>query len=270
MKVYFINYVLKERQPFNKEYKILRQSDRTARWVVGLGDLVFGSDGKPTEMFGTIQDITERKLMEEEQKIALSQAQKKEIENISFLNAAKAVLESDSFEKTARLVFDHCRIATGASSGYVALMSLSGDENEVLFLESGGLPCNVNPNLPMPIRGLRAQAYSKGSAVYENDFMRSNWVGLMPEGHVQLQNVMFAPLKIGNKVVGVIGLANKLTDFTEGDAKLAGTFGDLAAIALNRTCAEEKLKESEQKYRNLVDSANEVILVTQDDKDQIR
>ena len=225
MKVYFINYVLKERQPFNKEYKILRQSDRTARWVVGLGDLVFGSDGKPTEMFGTIQDITERKLMEEEQKIALSQAQKKEIENISFLNAAKAVLESDSFEKTARLVFDHCRIATGASSGYVALMSLSGDENEVLFLESGGLPCNVNPNLPMPIRGLRAQAYSKGSAVYENDFMRSNWVGLMPEGHVQLQNVMFAPLKIGNKVVGVIGLANKLTDFTEEDAKLAGTFG---------------------------------------------
>ena len=49
----------------------------------------------------------------------------------------------------------------GATSGYVALLSEDGAENEVLFLEAGGFPCDVDPKLPMPIRGLRAEAYLK-------------------------------------------------------------------------------------------------------------
>jgi len=96
--------------------------------VVGLGDLVFGSDGKPNRnVWNNPGHPTNCKTpLEVRTKNCVVPSQKKEIENISFLNAAKAVLESDSFEKTARLVFDHCRIATGASSGYVCLMSLSG------------------------------------------------------------------------------------------------------------------------------------------------
>ena len=31
----------------------------------------------------------------------------------------------------------------------------------------------------------------------------------MPNGHVQLKNVLFAPLMIEQRAVGVIGLANK-------------------------------------------------------------
>ena len=50
---------------------------------------------------------------------------------------------------------------------------LTGEENEVLFLEFGGLPCDVDPELPMPIRGLRAEAYRLKKAVYHNDFMNS-------------------------------------------------------------------------------------------------
>ena len=28
---------------------------------------------------------------------------------------------------------------------------------QVLFLDAGGLPCDVDPALPMPVRGLRAE-----------------------------------------------------------------------------------------------------------------
>ena len=94
------------------------------------------------------------------------------------------------------------------------------------------MPCSVSPELPMPIRGLRATAYETHSAVFENDFMNSPWVGYMPEGHVEMANVLFAPLNIGGETVGIMGLANKPGDFTDGDAKTASVFGELAAIAL--------------------------------------
>ncbi len=73
----------------------------------------------------------------------------------ALMRSAKAILQQSSFEKAARIIFNECCAVTGAKSGYVALLSSDGSENEVLFLESGGMPCTVDPSLPMPIRGLR-------------------------------------------------------------------------------------------------------------------
>ena len=61
---YFQDYVLKQGNRFEREYRIIRYNDRKPRWVFGLGELEFDSSGKPVKMIGTIQDITERKLVE--------------------------------------------------------------------------------------------------------------------------------------------------------------------------------------------------------------
>lgn len=62
---YYLNEVLAKKQPFNKEYRIIRESDGAVRWVLGLGQVAFDENGNPVSMTGTIQDITERKLTEE-------------------------------------------------------------------------------------------------------------------------------------------------------------------------------------------------------------
>lgn len=54
----------------------------------------------------------------------------------------------------------------------------------------------------------------------------------MPNGHVTLDNVLFAPLKIEGKAQGLIGLANKPGGFTENDARMITAFSEFAAIAL--------------------------------------
>ncbi len=71
---YFTGHVLRDKYPFDKEYKIVRLNDHAERWVHGLGKLEFDSEGNPIRMFGTIQDITERKSLEEQ----LLQSQKLE------------------------------------------------------------------------------------------------------------------------------------------------------------------------------------------------
>ncbi len=162
----------------------------------------------------------------------MNRAPSAEVKLEAVVKGARSILERKTFAESARAIFDQCRKMTGAIAGYVALLSEDGHENEVLFLESGELPCSVDPALPMPIRGLRAIAYETHSAVFENNFLNSEWVKFIPEGHAPLHNVLFAPLNIEGKTVGIMGLANKPTDFTDEDADIASVFGELAAIAL--------------------------------------
>ena len=61
MSFYFANNVLKDKNQFNKEYKVLKRNVNSIIWVQGLGNLELDKNGNPSRMFGTIQDITERK-----------------------------------------------------------------------------------------------------------------------------------------------------------------------------------------------------------------
>lgn len=191
-------------------------------------------------------ETTQRKEMELELLETLEVSQQRETEISALLKASEAVLHNQEFLSTARVIFDACKELIGASAGYVALLSHEGKENDVLFLDSGKLPCSVDPNLPMPIRGLRGETYRTGKVAYNNDFRHSKWSKLMPQGHVDLNNVMFAPLKIDKKTVGIIGLANKPSEFTKRDANMALAFGEIASIALMNSKMLEALEENDK------------------------
>jgi len=178
----------------------------------------------------------------------------------ALLESARAVLKHRAFPDAARVIFDQCKALIGATAGYVALLSSEGTENEVLFLDSGGLSCSVDPSLPMPIRGLRAQVYQTGQAAYENDFDSSKWASLLPEGHATLNNVLFAPLTIDGAVVGLLGIANKPGGFTRSDARLATAFGELAAVALSNSRTLDALQSSEHRFHSLVETASDAIV----------
>jgi diguanylate cyclase (GGDEF)-like protein/PAS domain S-box-containing protein len=61
MDSYFKDHVLGQKQIFDRVYRIVRYDDQTPRWVHGIGKLEFDADGGLLKMFGTIQDITERR-----------------------------------------------------------------------------------------------------------------------------------------------------------------------------------------------------------------
>ncbi|MCK9388687.1 MAG: PAS domain S-box protein [Sulfuritalea sp.] len=58
---YFRNEVLGLGHEFDKVYRVVRHEDGAERWVHGLGKLQFDAQGRPVNMHGTIQDITEQK-----------------------------------------------------------------------------------------------------------------------------------------------------------------------------------------------------------------
>ncbi len=58
---YVKNHVIIDKMPFDQEYKVINRKTGLERWVYGRGEVRLDTDGNPTVLIGTIQDITERK-----------------------------------------------------------------------------------------------------------------------------------------------------------------------------------------------------------------
>jgi PAS domain S-box-containing protein len=83
---YFRQEVLGAGHGFDREYRIVQPRDGAVRWVHGLGELEFGPDGAVTRMFGVIQDVTERRLAEEErQRFEAGVQQSQKLESLGLL-----------------------------------------------------------------------------------------------------------------------------------------------------------------------------------------
>ena len=222
---------------------------------------LFEENGEVSGTVHVVRDITERKEAEEALRTALAVTNEQWEELSAVAEALRAIIEKATFKDAAFSIFNICKRMTGATAGYVALLSQDGKENQVLFLDSGGISCTVNENLPMPIRGLREKAYQTNKAVYENDFRNSEWVKYMPSGHAILNNVLFAPLVIDGKAAGLIGLANKTGGFNEYDLKIATAMGEYASIGLKNSNLLEAITESERRYRQLIETTTEGVWI---------
>jgi PAS domain S-box-containing protein len=218
------------------------------------------SPGKLSAADNRVHDHAARALSKETLKAALEESRRRQEEVSALLEGARAVLSYRELEPASRAIFDICKRLTGATAGYVALLTEDGTENEVLFLDAGDVTCTVDPSLPMPVRGLRESVYQTGQTVYENDFPGTEWVNYIPPGHAAIDNVLFAPLIINGIVVGLLGLANKAGGFSESDVHLASAFGELAAIALLNSRTLEALQANEERFRAVAQTATDAII----------
>jgi len=89
MEEYFNTGVVGEGKAFDKEYRIVRASDKAVRWVHGIGRLEFEANRKPFKMRGVIRDITERKESEQ----ALCDSQVSALSTIDALSTTLCVLD---------------------------------------------------------------------------------------------------------------------------------------------------------------------------------
>lgn len=185
--------------------------------------------------------------------------QLKQREMAALFKAARTVLEHREFKSTARQIFDACKTIIGANSGYVSLLSVDGTLNEFLFLDQDGMYIESGAVLPIPVQGVLSEAYKTCKPVYQNDCKKNKWVKFMPDGYPDKCNVIFVPMVINDKVVGLLVLAGKEKGFNDDDAQLAGVFGEIASIALYNSRTLELFEESEKQKIEVIYELNDVI-----------
>lgn len=72
---------IRNKKPFDAEYKIIRPSDGAERWMHGLGQIGYDDEGRAITLIGTVQDITERK--EREENLRLSEIKLRKSQEIA-------------------------------------------------------------------------------------------------------------------------------------------------------------------------------------------
>jgi PAS domain S-box-containing protein len=175
MTQYFNEDVIEKRQPFNKEYRIISQFEGEVRWVLGLGKLRFDDEGIITEMIGTIQDITERKLSQ----IALLRSEEKY--SILFKDSPDAYLIITDG------VFTDCNRATE--------VMLRGDRMQII-----GMPPDViSPEFQPDGRKSSDSAAEKIDWAFQNGKNTFEWIHRRFDGTDLYVEVSIAPMTFQGK-----------------------------------------------------------------------
>ena len=245
----------------------LRQSHQREESVLPVGenwfkvtvDPILDAAGNLTGAVHIITDITRIKRTEERLLNSLGAAIQRQTEITGLLEASRIVLSETSFEAAVEAIYTLCKSLTGAAAGYVALFTADGLEEQVISSDPGGLPDTVAAALPRLRVEMRGEAHPLNQPVWRNDLAHSEWARLLPAGPPGLDNVLFTPLQVRGKTVGVMSMFNKPGGFSEPDANLTAGFAEFAAIALVNMRAREAVRQSEEKYRLLVNQVPAVV-----------
>ncbi|WP_319507729.1 PAS domain S-box protein [uncultured Methanolobus sp.] len=103
--------------------------------------------------------------------------------------------------------------------------------------------------------GIWGEAVRQRRAIIINDYHSHNPLKKgYPEGHVELHKFMTVPIFRNNKIVAVVGVANKESNYTENDKLQLTLLMDAVWNTIGQIGSDEALKESEKNYRNLFEN----------------
>ena len=109
--------------------------------------------------------------------------------------------------------------------------------------QGGGL------HYPIDQAGVWADCARNKQALIHNDYASLPQRHGMPDGHAQVVRELVVPILRGEKVVAILGVGNKPSDYTENDVELVTYFADVAWEITTRKRAEEQLR-----YQSLHDA----------------
>ncbi len=125
---YFNISVIKNHEPFNMQYKTLDKKTQNSSWVHGYGTLEFDEKGELSRMFGTIQDITQSKLIESDLKLAKEKAEESDRLKSAFLaNMSHEIRTPMNGILGFLSLLNNTDLTTDTRNKYISILNSSGE-----------------------------------------------------------------------------------------------------------------------------------------------
>ncbi len=213
---------------------------------------VYGSrtdyNGSPA-VIGTLLDITERVRGREDLKKELTKFQ-------ALYDLAVAMTTERSLEESLLLVVEKSRELLGADKSFVVLRDEAAGD---LFMHTlSGVVTEKFKQLRIPFgAGLGGKVAETGRRHFVEDYFQE--VGPLLHDVVRGEGLISGiavPVQIGQQNLGVLYAFNKAkTSFSKSDLDTLSLLGNLAAVEITRKRSEEKLRESEERYKVLYEES---------------
>ncbi|MBI4796533.1 MAG: PAS domain S-box protein [Deltaproteobacteria bacterium] len=108
--------------------------------------------------------------------------------------------------------------------------------------------------------GIWGEAVRQARPIMVNDFQAPHPLKKgYPEGHAPLYKYLTIPVIGGNRIMAVVGVANKATDYDDADVRQLTLMMDTVWKIVERKRAEEDLRKSQERYRLLVDQIPAIV-----------
>lgn len=101
--------------------------------------------------------------------------------------------------------------------------------------------------------GVWADCIRARKPIIHNDYLSLQHRKGLPKGHAPVVREMAVPIMRDGKVMAILGMGNKAQEYTETDVQIVTTLADFAWDIVRDKHAEQALRESEEKFRTLVD-----------------
>ena len=114
---------------------------------------------------------------------------------------------------------------------------------------------------PIDKAGVWVDCVRQGRPVIHNDYASLPDRKGMPAGHAPVVRELVVPVYRGAKIVAVLGVGNKPTDYVDADVKVVSDIAGMAWDIVGRKRAEKELRQSEETYRTLLSNLNSGVIV---------
>jgi len=172
---------------------------------------------------------------EQSKKNALSQ---------KLMSLTNTLLRVDSKDELYEAILDIASELIDATQGSVMLIDKDGQNMHIVFTH--GMTLNIARCLPVKVgKGIAGMVAQTGQPLLINDVETDSRVAMSNRSRFKSKSLICIPLKLKDKVIGVLNLSDKrnLTPFSEADLQVLTSFANLASLMIERT---EVLEESER------------------------
>ncbi|MEW5725312.1 MAG: PAS domain S-box protein, partial [Thermodesulfobacteriota bacterium] len=224
-----------------QEYRFQRQ-DGTYAWVRDEQRLIKAGDGRPVEVVGCLIDITDRR-----------EAEKLAVRQYAIINAINKVftdtLTLNRVEEVAQTCLAMAQDLTDSARGFLGVINEKG---RLEIITRGGLegengrPAETDQDSlikDMEDRGYWDEVRKGGRAMLFDE----------PEGIPPRASFLGAPLKQGDRTIGLVALAGRDKDYDQADLEDMEALAQAIVIALSRKWTDEELQKHRGRLEELVE-----------------
>jgi PAS domain S-box-containing protein/putative nucleotidyltransferase with HDIG domain len=208
---------------------------------------LFDEDGELIGVVGSARDVTRRKKSEQ-----ITQAHL-HLTPLSFTCAMPEFTQK---------VLDEAEILTASKIGFFHFIENDGN---TVFLQSWSTNtlatmCKMEPareHYPIAQAGLWAEAVRDGKPHIYNDYENHASSHGLPEGHASIMRFVSMPILEHGRVVAILGVGNKETDYTPEDVNTLSEYLLHISEIFLRKRIEDSLRDNEERLRLAIAAGNQ-------------